>query len=367
LTPAAPPSRLLSRRTTRVSASRRTQLHQPVPLTKPPARRQQPPPLGAYRAPGGAAVATCAACLARPRHGVGCHVTIGANGATLTATRAASRFAAAGFPPGAAAAAFPPPLPACGGADAAGDRGRRVWPVAAMQPALVASPGAHDTPESPCLGIAAPPSPLFSGAADSPGGGTVWGGTLCLRRVAFFACPLTTSYRRRRPSIFGRVRRRAASALARRRALAAAANHLRQCHQRMRAGSPAPSSGWCRPDRRARRERQCHPCPAAAGRFGCRRHAAGATGRCVAASSAEASTRWGSHRPQRHEATRRRCSRPRRSSRPHGTGVGPLARPSTRLLGSGAPEGREGRGRSGGAMRRRFAVADVGRLATADH
>jgi len=171
LTPAAPPPRLPSRRSTRVGASRRTQPPQPVPLTKPPARRQQPPPLAAYRAPSGAAVATCAACLVRPRRGAGCHVNIGANGATPTATRAASRFAAAGFPPGAAAPAFPPPLPACGGADAAGDRGRRAWPVAAMQPALVASPGAHDTPESPCLGIAAPPPPLFRAPPTPPSEG----------------------------------------------------------------------------------------------------------------------------------------------------------------------------------------------------
>jgi len=161
LTPTAPPPRLPSRRSTRVGSSRRTQPPQPVPLTKPPARRQQPPRLAAYRAPGGAAVATCAACLARPRRGVGCHVTIGANGATPTATRAASRFAAAGFPPGAAAPAFPPPLLACGGADAAGDRGWRAWPVADIQQASVASPGAHDTPKSPCLGIAAPPPPPF--------------------------------------------------------------------------------------------------------------------------------------------------------------------------------------------------------------
>jgi len=132
LTPAAPPPRPPSQRSTRVGASRRTQPLQPVPLTKPPARRQQPPPLAADLAPGGAAVATCASFLARPRRGIGCHVTIGANGATPTATRAASRFSVAGFPPGATAQAFILPLPACGGADASGDRGRRAWPVAAM-------------------------------------------------------------------------------------------------------------------------------------------------------------------------------------------------------------------------------------------
>jgi len=93
-----------------------------------------------------------AAYVACPRRGVGCHVIIGANGATPTATRAASRIAAAGFLRGAAATAFPPPLPACGVADEAGDRERQAWPVAAMQPALVASTGAHDTWESPFLG-----------------------------------------------------------------------------------------------------------------------------------------------------------------------------------------------------------------------
>ena len=139
LTPGAPPPRPPSRRSTRVGAGRRAQPPQPAPPTEPPARRQPQPPVAAYRAPGGTAVAMCAACLARTCRGVGCHVTIGANGVTPTATFAASRFAAMEFSPCAAATAFPPPLPACSGADAGGDRGRRAWPVATMQAALVAS------------------------------------------------------------------------------------------------------------------------------------------------------------------------------------------------------------------------------------
>jgi len=121
-----------------------------------------------------------------------------------------------------------------------------------------------------------------------------------------------------------------------------------------------------RRDSRARRERRCHPYPAAAGRSGRRRHATGATGHCIAAALAEASSRWGSHRPKRRKAARRRCSRPRRPSRPRGAGLDRLARPFTRLPGRSAPGSGGGRGRSGEAMRRRFAAADVGRLASAD-
>jgi len=161
LTPATPPPRPPARRCTRVGAGRPPRQPHPAPPMKPPACRQPPPPLAAYRAPGGAAVATCATCLARPRRGIGCLFTIGATSVTPTAAPAASRFAAPGFPLCAAATDFPAPLPTCGGADAAGDRRRQAWPVAAMQQALVASPGAHDSPKSPCLVIAAPPPTRF--------------------------------------------------------------------------------------------------------------------------------------------------------------------------------------------------------------
>jgi len=129
-------------------------LHDAAPPLPPPA----PPPSAAANA---TAAADERACLARRRRVVGCHVTIGANGETPTATPAASRLAAAGFLPVAAAPAFPPPLPACGSANAAGDRGRRAWPVAAMQLTLVAFSGAYDAPELPSLATPAPLPPRF--------------------------------------------------------------------------------------------------------------------------------------------------------------------------------------------------------------
>jgi len=121
-----------------------------------PFRRHLPPsitrlePPRSRRAPLAWRVRAAASAAASPS---------GADGSMPTATPSPIRLAAASVPPGAAPTGVRPPLPTSGGADAAGDRRRRVPPVAALPPAFSASPGAHDAPALPSGAAAAPPSP----------------------------------------------------------------------------------------------------------------------------------------------------------------------------------------------------------------